>query len=376
VLQPRQWIEEGLYRQRHVIKERVGAFVLIDEKPCINFCSSDYLGLATSSFLKQKTQEALMQYGVGSTASPMVSGYYGAHEGVEKAFADFLERDAAILLNSGFLANIAVLTTLFSSKDTVAMDQWNHASLIDGLRLSGAQHLRYRHHDISHLKKRLVTHPALTGLVTESVFSMEGDITPLQALQEIAQEKKALFIVDEAHGLGVFGEKGRGILQRAGLSQKEVPLVICPLGKAFASQGAIIAGNAELIEILLQEARPYRYATALPPFLAAASHGALTMVQEEEWRREKLHELIAYFRERAASWGVSCLNSLSPIQSIIVGDNDKAVALSEALLKKGFFVKAIRPPSVPPNTARLRVTLNATHTQKNIEDLLRALANE
>ena len=135
MLQPRQWIEEGLYRQRHVIKERVGAFVLIDEKPCINFCSSDYLGLATSSFLKQKTQEALMQYGVGSTASPMVSGYYGAHEGVEKAFADFLERDAAILLNSGFLANIAVLTTLFSSKDTVAMDQWNHASLIDGLRL-------------------------------------------------------------------------------------------------------------------------------------------------------------------------------------------------------------------------------------------------
>lgn len=367
-------LQQGLYRERHVIEEREGSVLSIAQRNCINFCSNDYLGLTSEPILKKAAHAALDEYGLGSGSSAMVSGYFAIHQQTEEAFAEFLQRDKAVLFNSGFMANIGMMGALMSAKDTVAMDKLNHASLIDGLKFCGAKHLRYRHLDMSHLQQKI--QGPLDYIMTEGVFSMEGDIAPLQELSQIAAQHDAKLFVDDAHGMGVLGQQGRGVVEHFGLTQQQVPLVMCPLGKAFASQGGIIVGEKNLIEQIVQFARTYRYSTALPPLLAAVSLAALNIIKTQSWRREVLHEHIAHFQKMATHLGVNCLKSFSPIQTVMVGDNHRALHLSDVLFHKGFFVKAIRPPTVPVNTSRLRITLNVTHTKQQIDDLLTAIAYE
>ncbi len=364
--------QQGLYRQHHVISERQHTQVKINQKNCINFCSNDYLSLSMLSELKQATIDAVNTYGVGSGASPWMSGYSVLHQQAEQTFAEFMQRDKAILFNSGFTANIGLMAALFDKTHTVAMDKFNHASLIDGLKLSGAKHLRYRHNDMQHLRQRI--NGELKGLVTEGVFSMQGTIADLKTLADISHEHQALLIVDDAHGVGVLGG-GLGTVAHCGLTQKQVPLLVCPLGKAFAAQGAVIAGQADWVDLVLQKARSYCYSTAIPPMLAAASMASLQVLQQQSWRREKLLELIEYFQQCADELQLNCLPSVTPIQSIMIGDNEIALQLSEQLLQRGFFLKAIRPPTVPKGTARLRVTLNTDHTPEQIKSLLQTVTH-
>lgn len=363
----RSLTETAAKRERHLIDARSAASVTIAEKPLISFCSNDYLNLSSHPDVTAAAICAIQTYGTGSTASAAVSGYLKPHHDLELAFADYLECDACVLFPSGYHANLAILSTFANKNSLIVSDKLIHASLIDGIQLSRAEHKRFPHQDYHRADSLLSdNHCANKLLVTESVFSMEGDITHLKELSSIAKSQQAGFIIDHAHGIGV---------TPLPINQNDYALLNIPLGKALASQGAIVAGKKEWIEPLLQFARTYRYTTALNPAASAAALAALTVIQQDNERTKQLQSLIHHFIAYAKQLALPLISDApTPIKSILIGDNQKTLALQTQLMARGFFVSCIRPPTVPKNTARIRITLTAAHTNEQITQLLDTIA--
>jgi 8-amino-7-oxononanoate synthase len=318
---------------------------------------------------------AAREWGVGSGASHLLSGHCREHHLLEQELAAFTLRPRALLFSTGYMANLAVVTTLAGRGDLVLQDRLNHASLLDAGVASGARFGRFRHADVGALRSRLTRAGSLrTLVVTDGVFSMDGDVAPLRELADACRADGAWLFVDDAHGLGVLGESGRGSLEAAGLGIADVPILMGTLGKALGTFGAFVAGSEELIEILLQKARTYIYTTALPPAVAAATRAALQVLQQEPWRRERVLGHVARFRREAAALGLRLPATATPIQPVILGSEDAAMAASDSLRKRGLWVPAIRPPTVPQGSSRLRITFSAAHTDEDVERLLEGLA--
>lgn len=364
----------GLYRRRRVIDSPQGPILRSEGCELLSFCSNDYLGLANHPELIAALKRGADEYGVGSGAAHLVNGHSHAHHTLEEELAAFTNRPRALLFSTGYMANLGVAGALLGRGDSAFEDRLNHASLLDAGLLSGARLVRYAHADPAALEAKLQASKSEEKLVlTDGVFSMDGDIAPLPALAEAAMPNGAWMMVDDAHGIGVLGHSGGGCLQHFGLGLDEVPILMGTLGKAIGSFGAFVAGDEALIETLINKARPYIYTTAMPPAVAEATRASLRLVQSEDWRREKLHTLIARFRQGAAQLGLQLMESITPIQPLLVGNAHEALRLSEALLERGILISAIRPPTVPEGTARLRITLSAAHSEEQVDRLLAAL---
>jgi len=348
---------------------------VVDGRRLLNFCSNDYLGLAGDQRLSAALCAAAAIWGAGAGAAHLVAGHTAEHHALEAELADFTGREAALLFSTGYMANVGVITALTLRDEVILQDKLNHASLIDGARQCDARLLRYRHGDASEAARIAAEHASpLTLIATDGVFSMDGDVAPLPALADIAQRHSAWLLVDDAHGFGVLGAHGGGSLEAAGLSAAQVPLLMGTLGKAAGSFGAFVAGDREVIDLILQRARSYIYTTAMPPAIAAATRAALLILREEGWRRERLQQRIAQFRAGAAARGLPLMASSTAIQPLLVPGAARCLAASEALRQRGFWVSAIRHPTVPAGTERLRVTLSAAHSDLHVESLLDALA--
>jgi 8-amino-7-oxononanoate synthase len=367
----------GLYRHRRVIESAQGVETRIDGRTLLSFSSNDYLGLAGHPDIRRAFAEAVAEYGVGSGAAHLVNGHSRLHEDCERRLAEFTGRERALLFSTGYMANLAIGSTLLGRGDHVFQDRLNHASLIDGARLGRARLVRYRHNDLTQLAMLLRDSPADRRrlVMTDGVFSMDGDCADVAALARIAADSGAWLMVDDAHGFGVLGARGAGLLEQLDLDQSQVPILMATLGKAAGTAGAFVAGSEALIETLIQQARPYIYTTAAPPALAAATLEAVKIIETENWRREKLNRSIAYFRQRAAAAGLEPMRSQTAIQPLVIGDNHRAMQLGEALFERGIHVAAIRPPTVPQGSARLRVTLSALHEPAHIDRLIDTLAS-
>lgn len=362
-----------LYRQRPLLESPQGVRVTVDGQALLAFCSNDYLGLANHPEVIDAFTRGARQWGVGGGASHLVVGHSEPHHQLEEALARFTGRPRALLMSSGYMANIGAVTALVGKGDTVLQDRLNHASLLDAGLLSGARFSRYLHNDPASLATRLEKAVGNTLVVTDGIFSMDGDLADLPALCATARAKDAWVMVDDAHGFGCLGKSGGGIVEHFGLSMEDVPVLIGTLGKGFGTAGAFIAGSEELIETLIQFARPYIYTTSQPPAVACATLASLQLLRDEYWRREQLQRLIALFRAGIKDLGLELMDSPSPIQPILVGSSARALALSAALREQGILVTAIRPPTVPQGTARLRVTLCAAHSEDDVEKLIAAL---
>ncbi len=363
-----------LYRQRPLLQSPQGPQVLVDGQPLLAFCSNDYLGLANHPEVIAAWRAGAERWGVGGGASHLVVGHSTPHHELEEALAEFTGRPRALLFTTGYMANLGAITALVGQGDTVLQDRLNHASLLDAGLLSGARFNRYLHNDGDSLDKRLDKAEGNTLVVTDGVFSMDGDLAELPELASRAREKGAWLMVDDAHGFGTLGRKGGGVAEHFGLSLEELPVLVGTLGKAFGTAGAFVAGSEDLIECLVQFARPYIYTTSQPPALACATLKSLTLLRDEHWRREHLAALIAQFRGGAEQIGLQLMDSFTPIQPILIGDAGRALRLSQMLRERGLMVTAIRPPTVPAGSARLRVTLTAAHSAAQVQLLLNALA--
>jgi 8-amino-7-oxononanoate synthase len=349
----------------------------------VNFCSNDYLGLAAHPDVTRGFVEAANTHGVGSGASHLVTGHGVEHEALEEELAAFTGRERALVFSTGYMANMGVIDALADQKALLVSDKLNHASLIDGCRLSGGEVRRYPHADAARageLIAKAAPNAKARLLITDGVFSMDGDVAPLPDLARAARDANAWLIVDDAHGLGVLGATGRGSCEHFGLSSADVPVLIGTFGKAFGTFGAFVAGDADLIEFLIQKSRTYIYTTALPPAVAAATRAALRVSQRESWRREKVLSLASRLRSGLEARGlvdfqrIPVPGTVSAILPVIVGEAAKAVAVSRALEERGFLVTAIRPPTVPAGTARLRITLSAAHEEAQVDALADAVA--
>lgn len=364
-----------LYRSRRIAEGAQTIRRRIDGRDYLSFCSNDYLGLAAEPALAAAFRAGVDTYGVGSGAAHLVNGHTRAHHELEEALADFVGRPRALLFSTGYMANLAVTGALAGRGDAVFADRLNHASLLDAALLSGARLTRYAHCDAAALEERVQASEAPTRLVTtDAVFSMDGDSAPLADLARVAAAHKAWLIADDAHGIGVLGPQGQGSIAAAGLGLDEVPVLMGTLGKAFGTFGAFVAGSEALIETLIQQARPYIYTTALPAALAVATLKALELVQDADDRREHLAALIARFRKGAEQLGLHLMPSTTPIQPLLIGDAGDALAASGVLENAGIQVTAIRLPTVPKDSARLRVTFSAAHSVADVDRLLEALA--
>jgi 8-amino-7-oxononanoate synthase len=364
---------EHLYRQRPLLESPQGPEVVVDGKPLLAFCNNDYMGLANHPEVIKAWKAGAERWGVGGGASHLVIGHSTPHHELEEALADLTGRPRALLFSNGYMANLGAVTALVGQGDTVLEDRLNHASLLDAGLLSGARFSRYLHNDPDSLNNRLEKAVGDTLVVTDGVFSMDGDIADLPALAKVAKEKNAWLMVDDAHGFGPLGANGAGIVSHFGLSMDDVPVLIGTLGKSFGTAGAFVAGSEELIETLIQFARPYIYTTSQPPALACATLKSLELLRTEHWRREHLKALIKQFRDGAQAIGLELMDSFTPIQPILIGDSGRALRLSQMLRERGLMVTAIRPPTVPAGSARLRVTLSAAHSQAQVQLLLKAL---
>ncbi|MCG4452449.1 8-amino-7-oxononanoate synthase [Pseudomonas sp. MMS21-TM103] len=363
-----------LYRQRPLLDSPQGPLVTVDGRELLAFCSNDYLGLANHPQVIEAWRAGALRWGVGGGASHLVIGHSTPHHELEEALAEFTGRPRALLFSTGYMANLGAVTALLGQGDTVLEDRLNHASLLDAGLLSGARFSRYLHNDAASLAKRLDKAVGNTLVVSDGVFSMDGDLADLPALCAAAKAKGAWVMVDDAHGFGPLGASGGGIVEHFGLGQDDVQVLVGTLGKAFGTAGAFVAGSEELIETLVQFARPYIYTTSQPPALACATLKSLELLRSEDWRREHLNALIKRFREGAAAIGLELMDSATPIQPILIGDSGRAMHLSQLLRERGLLVTAIRPPTVPAGSARLRVTLSAAHSSAQLERLLEALA--
>jgi 8-amino-7-oxononanoate synthase len=369
---------QRLRRTRLTIEKPAGderQLTLADGRRLVDFSSNDYLGLAHHPALAAAMSACAAVRGAGSGASHLVTGHGLEHARLEEELAAFTGRERALLFSTGFMANLAVIATFAGRGERVCLDRLCHASLIDGAKVSGAALARYAHGDADAARRLIDADPGHTVLVvTDGVFSMDGDLAPLPKLCRTARAADAWLLVDDAHGLGVVGPGGGGVLEHFGLGPDEVPLLVGTLGKAFGSFGAFVAGSADTIEWLIQKARSYIYTTALPQPVAAATRAALALARSESWRRERLGNLTRRFRTRATQAGVPLGDSLTPIQPVILGSAEAALAAQRELEAAGFLVVAIRPPTVPAGSARLRVTLCATHSERQVDELVDQLA--
>jgi 8-amino-7-oxononanoate synthase len=366
----------GLRRRRRTVQRGSPASgdIRLDGRDCVDFCSNDYLGLAAHPRVIEAFVGAARVHGVGARASHLITGHQAEHDALEDEIAAYTGRERAIVFSTGYMANLGLVGALAGRDAVVFGDSLNHASLIDAGRLSRARLRRYPHGDVAALGQQLAALESGPALVlTDGVFSMDGDLAPVPELAAACTRYGAFLVVDDAHGLGVIGATGRGTLESFQLSPAEVPALVGTFGKAFGSFGAFVAGSEELIDTLVQRARTYIYTTALPPAVAAATRAALAVSIAEPWRRERVLALTRRFRELAQAAGIRLAASATPIQPILLGSAETAVSASEALLERGFFVAAIRPPTVPTETSRLRVTLSAAHRDADVAALVAAL---
>ena len=365
----------GRYRRLRTRSGEQGVSVIIDGKEMLSFCSNDYLGLAAHPTITKAFINAAETEGVGSGAAHLLSGHSYYHQQLEEALADFMGQQSVLLFSSGYQANLGVIDGLMSRGDVVIQDKLNHASLLDGGRLSAAKSWRYHHADMGSLQRRLrqTEDSDCRLVVTDGVFSMDGDLAPLEPLIQLTQKHQAALMVDDAHAIGVLGKHGRGSVEHWQVKAEHMPIVMGTLGKAFGTAGAFVAADKDVIETLIQQSRTFVYTTAQPAAVAAASLASLVLVRTENWRREKLQTLIEQFRKGAAELGIATMNSLTPIQPIMIGDDKKAIVIGQELESRGFLLGVIRTPTVPLGSARLRVTLSTNHTEQNIKQLLEAL---
>ena len=363
-----------LYRKARISESPQHPRMKINGESLLTFCSNDYLGLANHPEILKAFKQAAEKYGVGSGAAHLINGHSIEHQKLEEELAEFTGRDGVLLFSTGYMANLGVVNALMEHRDMIYADRLNHASLVDAGLLSKAKMKRYAHNDIDALKKRYDknTHDN-TLILSDGVFSMDGDIAPVKQLAEIATQQKAWLMIDDAHGFGALGNTGSGLLEQEKLSQQDVPILMATLGKAIGTAGAFVAGSNDLIEFFIQTARTYTYTTAMPPALAAATRASLKIVNDENERREKLNQNISHFKEGASAIGIELMLSNTAIQPIMIGSTEKTMKISERLLKEGILVTAIRPPTVPDDTARLRVTLSAEHSSDDIDILLETL---
>lgn len=373
--QPLQALKaQHLYRLRRVIDGPQGVSVQIDGKRYFNFCSNDYLGLANHPELIRAMQRGADLYGAGSGSAHLVCGHSAAHHALEEELAEFTGRPRALLFSTGYMANLGVISALLSRGDAVFEDRLNHASLIDGGLLCGARFQRYAHADTAALKNKLGATKAGRKLVaSDGVFSMDGDEAPLADLAHTAREADAWLMVDDAHGFGVLGRTGGGLVQQLGLTVEDVPVLVGTFGKALGTFGAFVAGDEDLIETLIQNARSYIYTTAPPPAVVAATRTSLRLCQRASERREKLQALVQQFRAGAQQLGLSLMPSRTPIQPLLVPGNERVMAASQRLLDQRFLISAIRSPTVPKGQERLRITLTAAHQPDHVDCLLDVL---
>lgn len=367
--------KQSLYRSLKVSQSAQQPVMVIDGKECLNFCSNDYLGLANHPKIVKAFKSAADKYGVGSGASHLINGHSQAHQKLEEALADFTGRNKALLFSNGYMANMGVINAVLDRGDLLFQDRLNHASLIDAGLLSNAKMKRYKHNDIPHLNALYAKAPddANSMIVTDGVFSMDGDEAPIKQLADIANKQNAWLMVDDAHGFGVLGDKGAGLLEQQQLSQHEVPILMATLGKSCGTAGAFVAGSEDLIEYLKQTARTFIYTTAMPSSIAAATLASLKIIEEETWRRAHLVDLITRFKAGAAQLGIQLMPSDTAIQPMLINNTEKALEISKKLEAHNILVMAIRPPTVPEGTARLRFTFSASHSFEQIDLLLEAL---
>lgn len=363
-----------LRRRRHVVEAYDGARLRVDGRDMLAFCSNDYLGLAQHPALIEAAREAAARWGVGATASPALCGHSLAHEQLELELAHFVGMPRALSFCAGFPANTGLVPALAGRGDAVFSDTLNHACLIDGARLSRADVQVYAHCDVDDLARRLQASTARRKLITtDAVFSMDGDIAPLRELLQLAERFDALLLVDDAHGFGVLGPGGAGSAAAAGIRGPRL-LYMATLGKAAGVAGAFVAGAEDAVEFLMQRTRSYIFATAAPPMLAETLRASLRVIADEEWRRLRLRELIGRVRTEARlprGWRLG--DSSTPVQPLIIGDNEPALRAMRQLWDLGFWVPAIRPPTVAPGSARLRLSLSAAHAPQDLQRLLRAV---
>lgn len=367
--------QAGLYRFRRQIAGPQQPTLTADGKSLLSFCSNDYLGLANHPALRAALVDALPETGLGGASSHLICGHHHAHHRLERRVARFTGRSSALFFSTGYMANMGVISALAGRGDTVFSDRLNHASIIDGCILSRARIRRYAHGNVGELATMLANTVGHKLVVTDGVFSMDGDVAPLQELARVCKAHDALLVVDDAHGIGVLGPEGRGSVAEFGLTEDDVPVLVGTFGKAVGTSGAFVAGSPVITDYLIQKARTYIYTTAMPPAVAAATCASLDLIEQDPTRRAHLHALIAEFRSRVPEVGFNLLPSRTPVQPIMVGDNVSALALSRALEEQGLLVTAIRPPTVPAGEARLRVTLSSAHSWSDLERLLSALSS-
>lgn len=371
---------QGRYRQRRLLNCAQGRQVSIKNKDLLNFCANDYLGLANDERIKAAFKNGVDKYGVGTGASHLVCGHNTAHHELESAIASFTGRESALVFSSGYSANTAIIKSLVSQGDSVFQDRLNHASLLDGAWSSRADVHWFDHKQYDQInalldidKSTQQNHRRL--IVSDGVFSMDGDTCDLNKLKTIAAQQHAWLMIDDAHGIGVLGKNGQGIVDPQQYSQKEIPILVGTFGKAFGTSGAFVAGSKLLIEWLIQKARNYIFTTAMPSAIAAATLKSIEIVQNEYWRREHLLTLIARFKCGAEQLNLPLMPSNTPIQPLLLKSNSVCSQLSEQLENKGILATAIRPPTVPENTARIRFTFSAAHTLEDIDYLLSVLSD-
>jgi len=366
--------QQGLYRDRKILQSPQGREIVLDGKLVLNFCSNDYLGLANHPDVINSFTKAARQFGVGSGAAHLVNGHTQSHHSLEEELAEFTGYPRALLFSTGYMANLGAAQSLCSKSDSIIEDKLNHASLLDAANISGAQLKRYKHKDYNHLLNKLTSCQSDEKLVcSDSVFSMDGDEANIEIMVEHCQSHDARLMLDDAHGFGVLGEYGRGSLNHQQISTIDVSIYMATLGKALGTAGAFIAGSDELIETLIQTARCYIYTTAMPAAVAQATRTSLQLLVKENWRQLSLKNNIQYFKNLIKHTDLNLLESNTAIQPVIIGNSKMAMDISQKMFDKGFHIAAIRPPTVPKNTSRLRITLRADHTEEDIEKLVESL---
>jgi 8-amino-7-oxononanoate synthase len=367
--------QQSLLRRLRSVEEIQGTRILVGGKDLLNFAGNDYLGLAQHPALRQEFTRAAEQWGVGASAAHLLGGHRDEHAALEEKLAQWTGRERALLFSTGYMANMGAIGALLGRGDVCIQDKLNHASLLDGAQVSGAILRRYAHGDVDAAARQLAVMPQSAALLaTEGVFSMNGDVAPLAELAALCRKERVTFMVDDAHGLGVLGDEGAGSLTEAGLGQDDAPVLMATLGKALGVAGAFVVGSAALIQGLIQFARSYVYTTAMPPALAAAASVAVDLARSQSWRREHLNGLIAQLRAGAQARGMPLAPSRTPIQPVPIGSSAEALRISVQMEKAGFYLPAVRPPTVPSGSACLRISLSSLHTEADVEHLLDALA--
>lgn len=365
---------QNLLRQRRVLQSPQGVEVEVDGQRLLSFCSNDYLGLAADPRVIEALQWGAKQYGVGAGGSHLVTGHATPHHNLEQELAEFVGAERALVFSTGYMANLGIITALMDRHGLIVEDKLNHASLIDAARLAKSDVKRFKHADSNKAASLLKGEASNQLIATDAVFSMDGDIAPLADLLTIAKASNAWLLADDAHGLGVLGENGRGSFSAAGLKLGDPVIYMGTLGKALGTFGAFVAGSNELIEILIQRARTYIYTTALPPAVAEATRASLRITREEDWRRQRLQQMLKQFQQGVTTLGMKMEPSQTAIQPLVLGSEDAALKAAADLQQQGILVPAIRPPTVPAGTARLRITFSALHEPIHVDRLLDALA--